>query len=215
MSVGLKIAVTGDALASVVRARLVLAPEAIRPVIGRAGSNAVRSHLFGLNSTRANHLGGRRTNFFSSAGRSTSFKVEGDLVVVSVAQIGIRQRYFGGTIKPKKAGGFLTIPVAPEAYGKRAREFSNLEIVFGKNGEPIALATKATAATADTVSKRGKVIPGQGARLGQIMFRLVRKVTQRPDPTILPSPEVIGAAVKVAVDDSFKRAVRRADQKTS
>lgn len=212
---GLKIAVTGDALVSVQRARLILKAEAINPVIGRAATNAVRTHLFGLNSTRANHLGGRRTNFFASAGRSTSFKVVGDLVVVSIAQIGIRQRFFGGTIKPKKAGGFLTIPVAPEAYGKRAREFSNLEIVFGQNGEPIALATKSTRATQLTATKGGKVVSRQIGRIGQLMFRLVRSVTQKPDPTILPYPEVVGAAVKIAVDDTLNRAVRRMNQKNT
>lgn len=207
--VGIKVAVTGDALATVQRARLILRPEVVNPVVGRAAANVVIAHLRGLNATRANHLGGRRTHYFAGAARGTSYSIQGDEVIVSIKQVGIRHRFLGGTIKPKKAGGFLTIPVAPEAYGKRAREFGNLEIVFGARGEPIALATKSTRATQITAGKAGKIAKRQIGRTGTIMFRLVRSVTQQPDPTILPYPEVIGAGVATAVNETVAREIRR------
>ncbi|MBC8011454.1 MAG: hypothetical protein H7067_15325 [Burkholderiales bacterium] len=201
--------VTGDALATVQRARLILRAEMINPVVGRAAANVTVAHLRGLNATRANHLGGKRTNYFAGAARGTSYSIQGDTVVVSINQVGIRHRFLGGTIKPKKAGGFLTIPVHPSAYGKRAREFNNLEIVFGHNGQPVALATKSTRATQITAGKNGRTIKRSIGRTGEIMFRLVRSVTQQPDPTILPYPEVIGAAVATAVNETVAREIRR------
>ncbi|MFA6289940.1 MAG: hypothetical protein WC661_21360 [Opitutaceae bacterium] len=208
MSLGVQVLVTGGARASVERARVLLGGPAINPVIGQAASNVVRAHLFGLNESRANHLGGRRTNYFLGAGRGTSWSVTGDTVTVSIRQIGIRQKFYGGTIKPKNAQ-FLTIPVAPEAYGKRAREFGDLVLVFGDNGQPIALATKGTRAVQITQSKSGKIIKRQIGRTGVIMFRLVRSVTQLPDPTILPDEAEIFTAVKTAVDETVDRQLRR------
>ncbi len=159
-----------------------LQPARLAPIVGRAGRNAVREHLFGRDAT-PNRLGGRRTHYYGQAARSTAFTVEGGTVTIAVTQIGIRQRFYGGTIKPKTAK-YLTIPVNPAAHGKTAREFGDLVFVFGAGGRPIALARKA----------RGK------RRFGEIMYLLLKSVTQQPDPSTLPSMPALASAIRPELD---------------
>jgi hypothetical protein len=194
MSMGLRIAISGLGLTLPGHLASALRPAAINPVIGRAASNTVVAHLRRLNNERPNQLGGKRTNFYASAARGTSYSVISDTeVTVSIAHVGIRQRFFGGKIVPTGGRKFLTIPAAAEAHGKRAREFSDLEVVFGMGGRPIGLARKA-----------------QGKRqFGTILFRLVRSVNQRPDPSVLPDKATIAAACTAAGKSHIERAKRR------
>lgn len=196
MSFSIRIDVRDRATPVVKAVDRALRPALVNPIIGRSATNTIREHLFGLNSTRPNQLGGRRTQFYAQAARSTQFQVEGDFVIVSINQVGIAQRFFGGIIRPKNSK-YLAIPVHPSAHGKRPREF-DLELVFGKGGKPIALATKGRA------SKRGST------RLGEIMFRLVKSVRQQPDPTVLPYSEQIGLRIERDVDSYVDRAIERA-----
>ena len=189
-----------------------MAPDRINPVVGRSAVNTIRAHLFRANRTRPNVLGGTRTNFYASAARGTSFQSVGDGAVVSIAQIGIRQRVLGGTIKPKTAK-FLTIPVAPEAYGKRAREFGDLEVIFGAGGQPVALATKGTRSLSITQNAHGKTVQRLTGRRGVILFRLVRSVTQRPDPTVLPDEATLGDNIGRDVSAYLNRLVDRASRR--
>lgn len=173
-----------------------LAPKQLNPIIGRSAVGTFRKHLFEVNRTRPNALGGTRTGFYASAARGTSFALVGDSVVVTVSSVGIRQRVLGGTIRPKTAK-FLTIPVAPEAHGKRAREFGSLVLVFGPGGRPIALATPEANVTVFR-KKRGtqeRIGKSLGKRAGTILFRLVKSVTQRPDPTVIPNVAAVQAGV--------------------
>ncbi len=189
---GLRIQISQDtaspALAAATRG---LAPASLGPVIGRAGRNAVREHLFSRDS-QGNALGGRRTHFFGQAARATNFTMQGDTVVVSIDHIGIAQRFFGGVIRPKTAK-YLTIPVHPAAYGKRAREFSDLEMIFGPGGQPVGLARKA----------KGK------RTFGEVYYLLVRQATQQPDPSVLPTDPQLEAAVLPEVESHLQRLVDR------
>lgn len=78
----------------------------------------------------------------------------------------------GGTIRPKRVR-FLTIPLIPEAKGRRARDF---ELAFGKLFRP-----------------RGKDVLMQRTPDGQArsVYALRDQVTQRPWPDALPPDEVI------------------------
>jgi hypothetical protein len=190
---GLTIQITVYGAAVPARLTAALAPARLNPVIGRAATNTYRAHFNGLNRSRPNQLGGRRTNYYAGAARATSFTLVGtDTVLISINQVGIRQRVFGGTIKPTRSK-YLTIPVAPEAHGKRAREFGDLVVIFGARGQPIALARKPQ-------GKRG---------YGTILFRLVKSVTQRADPTVLAPREEVLAAIKTAVTSTIDRATRK------
>lgn len=190
--IGLRIQISQDtatpALAATTRG---LAPAALGAVIGRAGRNAVREHLFARDG-QGNALGGRRTHFFGQAARATNFALQSDTVVISIDHIGIAQRYFGGVIRPKSAK-YLTIPVHPSAYGKRAREFGDLEVIFGPGGQPVGLARKA----------KGK------RTFGEVYYLLVRQATQQPDPSVLPTDAALDSAIQSEVEPYVQRLVDR------
>lgn len=208
MSLALEITVVSDTATPALR-RLVagLAPARINPVVGRSARNLIRSHLFGLNASRPNWLGGPRTNFFTKAGRATQFQIVGDSVIVSINQVGMQHQYYGGTIRPKVAK-FLTIPVHPRAHGKRAREF-DLELVYGLGGEPYALATKSTLVSVIRQTRGGRITRTLGGRRGEIMFRLVKKVTKQPDPTVLPPTPMFVEHIKLDLEAYFHRLIGR------
>lgn len=209
---GIEISVLRDSASpSLRRLAAGLQSDALNGIAGRSATNVIRAHLFGLNQTRPNQLGGTRTNFYASAARGTQFRIVGDHAVVSINQVGIAQRVYGGTIRPKTAK-FLTIPVNPKAYGHRAAEF-DLELVFGPGGQPFALALKGNRTTSITRTKTGKVqVKPLGHRAGEIMFRLVKEVVQQPDPTVLPYDEQIDSSIKRDVDSYVGRLVDRATE---
>jgi hypothetical protein len=209
MSIGIKIDVS-DQAAPVIRAvAKAIQPEQINPIVGRAGTKIIREHLFGLNQSRPNKLGGPRTNFYTGAGRGTNFEVTPSGVLISVVQVGIAQRYYGGRITPKRTK-YLTIPVAPEAHGKRASEFKDLEVIFGTGGQPVALATKSTRGVSIKDTKNGKVTKKQIGRFGVVLFLLVKSVNQKPDPTVLPPENTMNDGITKDVNAYVQRAIERA-----
>lgn len=174
-----------------------IADDQLKPVIGRAGVNFVKQHLLDYNSDHPNALGGKRTNFFATAGRETNFTSEGDGVSLNISQTGIAQRYFGGTIKPV-SGKLLTIPANADAYGHRAGEFDNLELVGNRKYGFLALVERQS----DAISigrrrKDGSRGIKRGKKLGgRIMFWLVPSVTQKADPDVLPGERELGEHIR-------------------
>jgi len=199
-----------------------LAPARINPVIGRAAANVAVAHLRAKNASSANAFGGRRTNYYAGAARATSFAILNDSeVVVSVAQIGIRQRFFGGTLRPKTAK-YLTIPAIAEAHGKRAREFAGLTfaVIPGK-GPALVRKTavvvvqkkttrlsRSTSASRVGLSTTSATLRTTGGEL-EAVFWLRRKVTQRPDPSVLPETSALSAEINRAITSTVERAARR------
>lgn len=206
MPLAFQISIVNDkASGAVASLRAGLQPAQLNPIVGRAARNVYREHLFGLNRQRANRLGGPRTNFYAGAARATQFRVVGDGVIVSINQVGIGLRYFGGTIKPVTAK-YLTIPARAEAHGKRASEFPDLEILFGRNG-PYALARRVSTLISLRRNRGTSAITvgNRGVRGGEVLFWLVKSVTQQPDPAVLPYPELVAARAVAAVDDYAQR----------
>jgi hypothetical protein len=155
--------------------RAKIAPATVNKVVARSGQNFVRKHFTHLNSTRANAMGGKRTNFYTQAARGTSSSVDANGANVSVNQVGIRQRIFGGTILPKK-GKWLTIPARAEAYGRRASEFQDLKFGYAEDER----GRERPALVRDSKSKE---FWGEE----DAMFWLVPKVVQKADPTVMPN----------------------------
>ncbi len=185
-------------------------------VAARAIGILVKDHLVALNAQR--HRFGR--NYYARAARSVTAKGAGGLALVSVTQIGIRQRLYGGTIVPKNGGRFLTIPANPAAYGMRAREFSDLKVarVVNPDGRlQWALVRRASQAIsfARRKQKDGSVKvtvrPGELRAGGEVMFWLVRKVTQRADPTVMPSRLEMATAGVAAAERRIMRLGSRAE----
>lgn len=168
-----------------------------------AGGSVMRQildHLTVLDAERPNELGGRRTHFYAKAGKSTSYQITDTGATVSINSVGIAQRYFGGEIRPGPGKKYLTIPARAEAHGRRAGEFNNLQLLFGRNG-PYALAEREY--TSFTVRKWGKgenrksKIQNRQSHGGGIFYWLVKSVSQQPDPSVLPElPEMENTAVK-------------------
>ena len=155
----------------------------LKEVVGRAGANTIRNHLFKINSARPNKLGGKRTKFYAQAARSTQHKAVDDGAVVSVNHVGIAQRYFGGTIRPRRSK-YLTLPAVPRAYGKRAREIPGLKFVPFKK--------RAALVKDDTV-----------------FYWLVRSVTQQADSSVLPENSEMAAHTAKAASAYTDRIMER------
>lgn len=179
-------------------------PKTLKPIVGRSATNTIREHLFGMNQSRPNQLGGPRTQFYAQAARSTQFTDVDGGVVISINQVGIAQRYYGGVIRPKNAK-YLTIPASPLAHGKRAREFAGLVVLYSIfTKQPYALAIGAVA------YQDGKRVKNLSKRAGEIVFWLKKSVNQEPDPTVLPYDELIYARVERDVNQVIDRAIERA-----
>ena len=146
----------------------------VRRVMGRAIVTGLRQYFTKLDRERPNELGGTRTHFYGQVRRSVQQPelYGGDGVLVSINHVGIAQRYFGGEIEAKP-GHYLTIPVHPEAYGHRAREFADLEPIFFDDGRGILARPNAD-------SKNG---------IGEVYYLLRQRVNQPEDPTVLPPEE--------------------------
>ncbi len=185
-----------------------LAPERISTVGGRAAVGVSRKHLLGLNRSRPNRLGGRRSNFYQHAGNSINTTTAGDTFTISFGSVGLAQRYFGGTIRAKNAK-YLTIPARAEAYGKRASEFNDLQFVVFESGPALVRRSQSTIKfRKGKDGSRRAVRSGDAA--GEVMFWLRRSVDQAPDPSVLPTEQEYGDAVEKAVTDTVHREIDRA-----
>ena len=172
---------------------------------GSAAQRTVQRHLGQLDAERANKLGGKRTHFFASAARGTTYKADKDGVVVSIQKLGIRLQYEGGTVKPVNSK-YLTIPARAEAHGKRAGEFDNLELLWGRNG-PYALAERASQSVNFKAKGDSESLSTTKGRKkgGGVFFWLCKSATLQPDPDIIPSEQSLSQAVKFGVYDYLNR----------
>ena len=183
-----------------------LNPRDMGQVAGRAVQNRVREHLYERNRTHANQLGGKRTNFAAAAARSTTMRVVEDGAVVSINHVGFRQRLEGGTILPKTKR-YLAIPVRAEAYGTAPRERSDLQFEIIPGLGPV-LVKKRTVKQKRVRAGKTSVVTAQWEG-SEVMYRLVRKVTQRPDRTWLPTDADLVEAARKSLGGYLQRVVDR------
>ena len=162
--------------------------EEIKEVAGREGVNLTKHHLRRLDKTRANRLGGKRSGFYAEAADSTFFSILSNGAEVHISKLGMRQRYYGGTIRPVNAK-HLAIPARKEAYGRSPEELKDLKPAFGRKG----------------------IIGLQ--RKGLIYFWLVKSVTQKPDHSVVPENDTIANAVQRRLDRYLTRQIERAAKK--
>lgn len=181
----------------------------------RAVAIATKAHL--LQRDRERHRYGH--HYYAQAARSVNTRGGGaGLALVTVSQIGIRQRLHGGPIVPIPPRRFLTIPEAPEAFSKRARDFHDLDFTFALDDHGRlrpALVRRASTAISFTRRKRKDgsvkvtVKPGD-LRGGEVIFWLYRKVNQRADPTVLPAGPLMQATAMEAIKQRVLRFEERA-----
>ncbi len=212
----MKISITDKATPALRALMQQLQRSKVNAALGRGLQTKVRNHLFKYNRAHPNKLGGKRTNYYSQAGKATHWKETGKGIVVYIAHVGINQTVYGGVIKPgrnssSKGGGatkFLTIPVAAEAHGKRASEFDDLELVFNRQGKPVALgrpgvkkAPPAKKGQRGARRKKGKALRATW----NILFVLRRSVNQKPRPDVIPSEKVLVTEAHKIIQMLIKR----------
>jgi len=157
-------------------------------VMGRAMQSVIKSHFSDIAQDEAHHktaraLGATPTGVYEEAARNTEDPVvEDDGVTVTIRQVAIAQRFYGGLIAPISRM-FLTIPARAEAYGHRASEFDNLRFILFPSG---------AGALIDRDAPRGTPISES------VYFWLVKHANQEPDETVLPADEDIIQQAKEA-----------------
>ena len=169
----------------------------VRRVMGRGVANRLRKHFTELDSKRANRLGGKRTHFYGEVRKSVQNPlVEApDGVMVAINHVGIAQRYFGGVIEAKP-GSKLTIPVHPEAHGKRAREFNDLTPIYFPDGDGILVREN----------------PASPSGIGEVYYLLRQRVEQKADATVLPTDSELETAGFEAGEDHIQTLVARSER---
>lgn len=197
------------------RVKTAAAAQGLAVVAARAVGGLVKEHLYGLDSQR--HRFGN--HYFRQAADSVTTGAVPQGAIVSVTQIGFRQRLKGGTINAKP-GKALTLPEDDEAYGKRAREFNDLTMQRVINPETGALQMALVRNLSTPISIRRRkqkdgvikttITPGE-VRGGEVMYWLVRRVTQRRDPTVLPYAGQMNERAKGAINSRLQLLQDRAE----
>ena len=182
-----------------------LTPQRLGAAVGPACSLLVKQNFRGLGT---NKRGWPTTNFWARAAKATSWSREPDGVMVSVNQIGVRQRWLGGVIRPVTARA-LTIPMSPVAYGHRASEFPGLFLLKTKTGTFLAqhgedVGGKRTKAARASFAKglKGNVKVRINAFLN-ILFKLESSVTQEADASVMPAREEFAATARQAIVEAI------------
>jgi hypothetical protein len=145
--------------------------------MARALGETTREYLRKLAPLRhdtANSLGGKPTGHLERGAEAVSSKPEEDGVVIDIPIPGIA-RAFGDMRIAAVRSKWLTIPANGEAYGRRARSFSDL-IFRLKGGSP----SDAPLAMLLQKQEDGKL---------RVMYWLKKSVFQKQDRTLLPSDD--------------------------
>lgn len=165
-----------------------LAPRALNAELGQAVRVSIREHLR-LKNLQPNKQGWPKTGFYGRARERVVWEADGRRALVRIQMDGIRQRYKGGEIKPVNAS-VLTIPAIAEAYGRTAQEFPGLMArFFGRRGGKLAGALVRT-------------VPGGG---DEVVYWLLRRVEQQPDPSVLPTAAEFARDIQKAVVRRLRR----------
>lgn len=181
-------------------------------VMGTAVKKVVQDNFRQLDA-KGNKQGWPSQHFFAKAARATSNRVLGTVAIVSVTLLGILQRLLGGDITPGKGISrltgkltkYLSIAARAEAYGRRPGEFDDLEVLWGRRG-PFALAERQyTEVSFGRERKDGsrKVIHGE--EHGMVLYWLTDFVHQQPDPSVLPTDQVMSEAALQAGEEWVQR----------
>jgi hypothetical protein len=191
--------------------RLINAQKQINPVVGRSATNLFKEHFKNLQNTRRNKFNAKSTRFYARCAEGTHFDLLPDGVLIGVNSVGIRLKYYGGTVKPgknisrysQKPTQWLTIPATGKAYGHRAAEFPNLKFFLNPRDPSTAYLverpTYATRGNRKTGVKKGDRIRGL------LMYVLKKEVTYQEDKTVIPNEGQIALRIQADLEDFSNR----------
>ena len=168
--------------------------------IAKAMGESVR--ILTIEHLRALNARSPRTNFYSKAAKSTTTETSPTEVKVGVTAIGIRQRYFGGYIRPKNKQ-WIAIPAQQQAIAQRPEEFTNLSFVLFR--PDLAGLVRKTGA-------KGREGIGTKKQAGEVFWWLKKEVYQQPDDTVLPPNTLVVQTALDAATARFFRLRRRNGQ---
>lgn len=209
-----EITISGPALDLLKAQRAALDSDGAKHAAGRGCRRLLMDYFHNLDRSRPNAAGGKRTHFYASAARNISYVVDDAGAVVTIHQQGIAQRYYGGEIKPVNSR-YLTIPVDPSAYGRRAGEFDNLSVQWGltKGGRPrpmfLVQDTHYKYKTGKNRKTGVKEVKSAEYKAGKIMYYLALSVHQEADKSVLPSDDLINQAAMNSITDYILTVQRR------
>lgn len=138
-----------------------------------------------------NKKGWPSTGFWEEASRHTLAVSQAGGVLIRVEKLGVRQRYYGGTIEPVNAKA-LAIPISPVSYGHQPKEFPGMFLLKTKKGAYLVMYGS------EVSQKSGRMIGNKklGGNIGSrrrasllFLFKLVGSVTQQPDPSVIPTDD--------------------------
>ncbi|NOS70055.1 MAG: hypothetical protein HOP33_09000 [Verrucomicrobia bacterium] len=168
-------------------------PDKVAPVIGPRLRETVRDHL---KQNPRNKKGWPSTGFWEDAARATTWTADGSTVTIKINKVGVRQRYYGGPIKPVHAK-FLTIPIASQAYGKTVADFPGSFLITTAKGEYIVQ-------YAGSIGKRGRANKSNSTL--EFLFKLSKGVMQHENRSIIPDSTTLTATAIKACEEHFRRA---------
>jgi hypothetical protein len=183
----------------------------------------MRTHL---EANGSNKKGWPTTGFWRQASDATRATAQPDGVLIEVKKQGVRQRLYGGPILPKTRRA-LTIPISPEAHGKRASDFPGSFILKTKKGAYIVQRGEKMGARGSLQPIYGKKAQGLGRKWQSInpqtgevttrrravaalefLFKLSKGVNQKPDPSVIPTSEQLRRETVRAILANVQRRAR-------
>jgi hypothetical protein len=174
-------------------------------VAGRAASG-VRDHIRAIEPLyhkSAEYLEAKPTGYLTRRGGGVESEVVGDRVNVNI--VGAAEFFAAAAgpvyIQPVNGGKYLTIPCSPKSYGKRAREFKDLDVAKSAN----ILTDKPCLC----LGYFQRDPDGKKTRVGKTyifspLFILVRHVHQKQDRKRLPSDADFVKWVEQAAADAVQ-----------
>jgi hypothetical protein len=163
-------------------------PRAILAGAGREGGNLLKRHFREKDRTSANHLApDRREHLWLKISQSVQAPVVADTSVsITIAHPLIAQKVFGGTIVAKRVKN-LSIPIAPDAYGRSPAVFereTGLKLFVLHQG-----------GTKDNAHECLLLAALRGNGRVEVEYLLTPRVTQQADPTALPDEQKFAEAI--------------------
>jgi hypothetical protein len=158
-----------------------------------------------LKSLGTNKRGWPSTKFYERAARSVvAQRTEGGVMLIA-NQLGLRQRWKGGTISPVHAKA-LTIPISPVSYGKVPKDFPDLFLLktlkgayLVQHGEQVSEKTGRTIGLKNGGGNSARRLRGAL----NFLFKLVGSVEQEGDDRVVPTNAEFSEVAKTAILESI------------
>jgi sugar lactone lactonase YvrE len=176
-------------------------PDRLKLRVGPACAQLTRGWLRGLPSNKRNWP---TTNFWQRASRATTWAATQEGVTISVNQIGVRQRYHGGTISAVKAKA-LAIPISPVSYGHVPSDFPGLFLLKTKTGAFLVQSGLGANAKGKLVQvKRAGGNAGRKTASLNFLFALKKSVKQAPNEGVLPPDDAYYVTAHQAIKEAIQ-----------